>query len=124
MEVDIFKDAEGWIKIVAKALRHIGNPANLRIAIRLVGHVAAEHNDPALLDSANAGDETEQRGLAGAVRPDHSDHLAGRDIQGDIVKRKRPPITMGNALDLGYEVIHHGKASPQGLVATERLGRS
>ena len=90
----------------------------------MVGHIAAEHNDPAFLDYANACDEPEQRGLASGVRPDHSDHLAGGDIQGDIVKRKRFPITMGNAFGLGYDVIDHGKASLQGLAATKRQGRS
>ena len=105
-------------------MRHVGNPTDLRIAVSLVRHIAAEHIDAAFLDYANAGDETEQRGLTGGVRPDHSDHLAGGDIQGDIVKRKRLPITMGNALDLGYDVIHHGKASPQGLASTKRRSRS
>jgi hypothetical protein len=27
---------------------------------------------------------------------------------------------MGNALDLGDDIIHHGKASPQALAATKR----
>lgn len=124
VEVDIFEDAECRIEIAAKPLGHIGNPANLGVPVCLVCQIAAEHDDPAFLDDANAGDETEQRGLAGGVRPDHSDHLAGGDIQGDIVKRKRLPITMGNALDLGYDVIHHRKASPRGLPATKRRGWS
>jgi len=124
VEVDIFKDAERRIEIATKPLGHVCNPANLGVPVCLVCHIAAEHNDPAFVDYANAGDETEQRGLAGGVRPDRSDHLAGRDIQGDIVKRKRLPITMGNALDLGDDVIHHRKASPRGLPATRRRGRS
>src|SRR4029077_7052527 len=115
---------ERRIEISTEPLRHIGNPANLRIAIRRVGHVAVEHDDSALLDYTNAGDETEQRGLAGAVRPDHSDHLAGGDIQGDIVKRKRFAITMGNAFDLGYDVSRHGKALRRGFAATKSQNRS
>jgi hypothetical protein len=31
---------------------------------------------------------------------------------------------MGNALDLGYDVIHHGKVSPQGFAATTQPCRS
>ena len=85
MEVDIFKDAERRIKIFAKALWHVGNPPNLRIAIFLVGHIAAQDCDPALLDDPNAGDEPKQRGLASGIRSDHSNHLAGRDIKGNIV---------------------------------------
>ena len=124
MEVDIFKDAERRIEVAAEALGHVGNPANLGAPVCLVCHIAAEHNDAAFLNYANTGDETEQRGLAGGVRPNHSDHLAGGDIRGDIVKRKRLPITMGNVLDLGDDIIHHGKASPQALAATKRRGRS
>ena len=78
MKVDIFKDAERRIKIFAKSLRHIGNAADLRIAIFLVGHIAAEDSDLALLDFFYAGDEPEQCGLASGIRSDHSDHLAGR----------------------------------------------
>src|SRR6516164_5509712 len=77
VEVDIFKDAECRIKVAAQPLGHIGNPANLGVPVCLVCQIAAEYDDPAFLDDANAGDETEQRGLAGGVRPDHSDHLAG-----------------------------------------------
>src|SRR5208337_979392 len=124
MEVDIFKDAERWIEIFAKPLRHIGNPADLRIAVCMIGHIAAKDGDFALLDDPNAGDESEQRRLAGGIGPDHSDHLAGRDIQGNIVQRKRFPITVGNALDLRYEIIRHWEASPQDFQATKRRGRS
>jgi hypothetical protein len=35
----------------------------------LVCHIAAKHNDLALLNDAGAGDETEQRGLAGGLGP-------------------------------------------------------
>src|SRR4029077_17109132 len=69
VEVDIFKDAERRIEVAAKALGHVSNPANLGAPVCLVGHVAAEHNDAAFLNYANAGDEPEQRGLAGCVRP-------------------------------------------------------
>jgi len=56
MEVDIFKDAERWIKIAAKPLGHIGNPANLGGPIGFVGHIAAEDYDLAFLNDLNASD--------------------------------------------------------------------
>ena len=48
-----------------------------------VGHVAAEHLDPPLLDLAGAGDQRHQTGLSHAVRADQSDHAAGRQIEAD-----------------------------------------
>src|SRR5262249_41831020 len=124
VEVDIFKDAECRIEVAPQPLGHIGNPANLGVPVCLVCQIAAEYDDPAFLDDANAGDETEQRGLAGGVRPDHSDHLAGGDIQSDIIERNRLAITMRNAFDLGYDVIHHERASRQGFEATTQPCRS
>jgi hypothetical protein len=41
-----------------------------------------------------------------------------------VRERECLPITMRNALDLGYNVIHHGKASPQGFEATIHRCRS
>ena len=53
VEVDIFKDAERRIEVAAKALGHVGNPANLGAPVCLVCHIAAEHNDAAFLNYAN-----------------------------------------------------------------------
>ena len=41
-----------------------------------------------------------------------------------IAKIERLSITMGNALDLGYNLTRHEKALPQGLAATKWRGRS
>src|SRR5208337_2690271 len=120
MEVNIFEDAECWIKIAAKALGHVGNPANLGVPVYLAGHIAAKHMDLALLNDSDACGEPEQRRLAGAVRPDQSDHPAGGNIDGNVIQRDRLAVTMGNALDLGHDVIRHWEASRQVFPARQR----
>src|SRR5262249_13910373 len=106
MKIDIFKDAECWIKVAPKTLRHIGNSADLGIPVFFVSHIAAEDSDSALLDDFDASDEPKQRRLAGSIRPDHSDHLAGRQLYSHIVQCECFPIPMGNVLDFGYNAIH------------------
>jgi hypothetical protein len=120
MKVNVFKDAECWIKISAKALGHIGNPADLRAPECFVGHISPEDYNLSFLNNPHACDEPKQCRLTGAVRADHSDHSASRDVQGNIVERKRFPVAMGNALDLGYEIINHWHATPECLPATKR----
>ena len=40
------------------------------------------------------GDQPQQRRLAGAVRPDHREHLAGREAERDA-REDRPPAARG-----------------------------
>src|SRR5205085_8014346 len=51
----------------------------------LPGDVGAVEDDAAALGREHAGDLTDQRRLAGAVRPDQRVHLAARHFQGHIV---------------------------------------
>src|SRR5262245_5015653 len=107
MKIDILEDTERRIKIAAKALRHIRNAGNLRVAIGLVGHITAKHRDVALLNNANARDQPQQRRFTDAVRTDHSDHPASGNFDTHIVECCNSPITMGYTLDLSYDAIHH-----------------
>src|SRR5262249_31593238 len=107
VKIDALKAAQRRIKFAAEALRHIGDACALRGAIRLVGHVAVEDRDAALLDDPNAGNQPQQRRLADAVRTDQADHAAGRDLDAYIVKRNRRPIVMGNAFDLRHGIVCH-----------------
>src|SRR2546429_3479051 len=47
-----------------------------------------------------AGDQVEERGLAGAVRPDDADQLAGSDGERDVMRRHDPAKALAQSLDL------------------------
>ena len=54
----------------------------------------------------NAGDEVDQRGLAGAVRPDQADDLALSTVELDVVDGAfRPPNRRDTLLELRSAVI-------------------
>ena len=46
------------------------------------------------------GDHAEQRGLAGAVRTDHADDAAGRQLEGEIVDQQLVAVALGEALEV------------------------
>ena len=46
------------------------------------------------------GDQLEQGGLAGAVRADHREDLAARDVEGDVVDGDQAAEALGQVLDL------------------------
>ena len=56
-----------------------------------------------------AGDHAEQRGLAGAVRPDHADDAAGRQLEGEIVDQEIVAETLLEVIE-----IDHVLAEPLG----------
>ena len=70
-QVEVLGDAQ--VLVQAEALRHV---ADRRMRLRGIGrHVVAEHIDAAARGAQQAGDQAQQRGLAGAVRPDQAgDH--------------------------------------------------
>jgi len=52
----------------------------------LLADVIAADDDAAFAEIGNAADDADQRGLAGAVRPEQRKDLAAVDFQVDIVK--------------------------------------
>src|SRR5207249_9910616 len=50
-----------------------------------VGDVGAREDDPSRVRVEVAGEAVEERGLAGAVRPDQPDDLARADREGDVL---------------------------------------
>jgi hypothetical protein len=58
---------------------------------RPAGNLLAKENDLAGGRRKNAGDEVEQRGLAGAVRADDGLALARRNFEGDLAYRREAP---------------------------------
>src|SRR6516162_2040305 len=107
MKIDILKDAQGGIEVAAEALRHIGDTRPLCGAVRLVSHIAVKDRYMALLNSPNAGDQSQQSRLTDAIRTDQADHAASGDLNCNIVERYRCPVAMGNVLDRGDGAISH-----------------
>ena len=70
-----------------------------QIALRCarIGHVAAQHLDPAVLDALGAGDEAQQRRLADAVGADQADDAVCRNIERDAVEGNDAAISMADA---------------------------
>ena len=60
-----------------------------------VARVAAEQLDPARSRPAQADEQVDQGGLAGAVRAEQADELAGADVEGDPVEGERRRRTGG-----------------------------
>ena len=79
------------IKILAQALRHIGDAGTDRGPMRRILHVAVEDENASGLDLPRAGDDAQQRRLSDAVGPDEPDHAAGRKLDRDLVERDRGP---------------------------------
>ena len=96
-EIDVLKHAQRRIKIAAEALRHVGDARAQALEVRRCWPLAIEDDDLSALDRAHAGNERQQGRLADAVRADHADHLARRDLDGHIVERDRRPVTVRNS---------------------------
>ena len=63
------------------------NHADVASGGRRERHVLAAEQDAALLRQLEARDDLEQRGLAGAARPEDREELAGPDLEIDAVER-------------------------------------
>ncbi|MBA7704973.1 hypothetical protein ES703_113796 [subsurface metagenome] len=58
--------------------------------------------DGALVGLLLPGDHAEQRGLAGAVRTDHADDAAGRQLEGEIVDQLPVAETLAEVLEVDH----------------------
>src|ERR1700732_1341752 len=80
-------------------------------------HALADR-DGALVRLLLPGDHAEQRGLAGAVRTDHADDAAGRQLEGEIVDQEPVAISLGQSLEIDHvltEPLGHGNGDLRGL---------
>ena len=98
-EVDVFPHAEVGIEVLSQALRHVGDARTDRAAMARIGHVAAQHFHPAVLDALGAGYEAQQRRLADAVGADQSDDAVGRNIERDPVEGDDVAISVADACE-------------------------
>ena len=67
----------------------------------------------------DAGDDLDQRRLAGAVLADQAMHLAGLDVQVDLAQRMHAAEDLGDVLEL-EEAGHRRDSSATGLISDER----
>ena len=64
------------------------------------GDVVAVEEDAAGVERLEAGDQVEQRGLAGAVRADDAEDLALVHVEGDVGVGGKAAVALGHALDV------------------------
>ena len=86
---------------------------------RRAGDVGAVEAHAAFGGLHDAGDHVEERRLAGAVRPDHAQHLAGCDLELDIVEDARAADPEADVLEGEHRVVGHDR-----LTASEGRGRA
>ncbi len=68
--------------------------------------------DRAIVRLQRARNHVEQRGLAGAVGPDHREDLAALDLEACAIDRHQPPETLRHAGD-GKQRAHERRSSPR-----------
>ena len=98
-EVDVLLDAQLEIKVLAEALRHIGDARTSVAPVAGVGHIAVKRDHLSLLDRFRAGDQRHQCRFADAVGADDADHAAARNVEREIVDRHGLAVAMGDAFD-------------------------
>ena len=89
----------GGVDLDALAAGHVGLEAG---AEREQRRDASAHRDVPLGRVGGAGDEAQQRRLAGAVLPDDADGLAAVDVEADVAQRPEVALALaraGQALD-------------------------
>ena len=73
---------------------------------------AAAQADLAGVGAMDAGEDLDQRRLAGAVLAEQRMHLAGADVEVDSVERQRAGEALGQAGDLEQARVCIGMAGP------------
>ena len=77
-----------------------GQPGHVRLLLGQVADLdAARYGHSAGVGVKLAGDDPEQRRLAGAVRADEPDALAGPDLERDGVEHDHRPVRLGDLVD-------------------------
>ena len=85
-EIQVLDDRQGWVKVLAQALGHVGDVRAGAAAVSAAGHVAAEHLDLSALDLTCTRQQCQQAGFADAIRTDQADHALRRYLQGQRVQ--------------------------------------
>jgi len=80
-------------------LKGAGNAATHDLGMRHADEIGAVEHDAAVIRLDGAGNQIEEGGLAGAVRPDHRGERAGRKFERDVAHRGDTAEGFGKALD-------------------------
>ncbi len=86
------------------------------------GHVLAGQPDGARVRALLSGDLLDQRGLAGAVRPDQRVDLALRQVQRDLARGDHGAVGLADPPDLEHRLSH--AAPPRRPARSARRGRT
>ena len=81
-QVEVLGDRQ--VLIQSEALRHVADGGMGCRGIRR--HVVAEHDDTASGRTQQSGDQPQQRGLAGTIRPDQAGNHARLDLGRDAIQ--------------------------------------
>ena len=71
-----------------------------RLARGVEGQVAAVDEQSPLVRRVHAGEDLDQRRLAGAVVAEDAEHLAGVDVRGDVLEGDHVPEVLADVIDL------------------------
>ena len=85
-------------------LKRARQPSPRELVRRKTGHCFAGEPDASVLRRVDARHQIEQRGLAGAVRPDDREYLAGSNGDPDAVDR--PHAAKGDGQPIGFQDHH------------------
>ena len=106
-QVEVLGDAQ--VLVEAEALRHV---ADRRMRQRRIGcHVMAEYSDVPTRGAQEAGDQAQQRGLAGGIRPDQAGDDPRLDGGGHTIQR-----------DMRRSTVRAGESVTQRVDDDDRLG--
>jgi hypothetical protein len=111
---DVLAHAEIGIKVLAEALRHVGNARAHPCAVRGIRHVAVEDLYRPRLDVPGAGDDRQERRFADTIGPDQSDQNAGRQSERHAIERGDLSIALGDTIEArdGAAARDHGDGFP------------
>ena len=97
-----------------------GTLQNEQGSVRFDGRSVEAHR--ALLVMQRAADAVDQRALAGAVRPDQAEPLAGGHVERNVLQRDEAAEAFAQVIDL--EKVAHGTASGESVSTRRRPTKS
>jgi hypothetical protein len=95
-------DRDGELRVERVGLRHVSDVAARR------GGGGAEHGDASRGQGDEAEDRLDECGLAGAVRADQRDGLAGGHRAVDVLQRERRPVRDADFVEVQCRDHTHG----------------
>ena len=114
-ELDVLGNRQLGVEIMAQALEHKGDTRIEAGAMLAVGDGAAEYLQLTLLEDFHPGDQSQQAGLAGAIRADQAAAGAGGQAETDFLQGLLLAIAVAQTAGLKRQFAHcrlAGQATP------------